>query len=377
MILGHLNGNDIKMETNSIKDKKILFICFPFYEYEKLIKKELENLGAEVDFYPGKFHKEDFRDNSNFIVAFVSFLLNPLYKKKYTKGLYDYIRAKNKIYDILFVIQTYPASKGLIKKLKTENPLFKSYIYFWDAFSLYNYSNKIKYFDYAFSLDRADCKKHKGLKHLHGFYPDINVNNRKKNIIYDWSYIGSVYPMSSYRIDFINKLIENSKRQNLSFYARLKYYKVKLPNSKFIKLFKNIYYNIFHPKHVSFFRKIQKYLSKNFLFTDTIKLETVLEIQSQSRCIIDINYRKRSGITFQCFPVIAENKKLITTNKYIAYEDFFNPNNILIIDEKDPYIALEFLQKSCVPVDISYLRLDNWLKTIFNIGNIPPRYMIT
>jgi len=355
------------MECNNIINKKILFIAFPFFDYEYLIKKELESLGAEVDFYPGKFHMEDFKDNRHLLSAFFSFLRNPHYREEYTQGLYRYIESKNKIYDVLFVIQTYPASKKLIQKLKVANPKFIGYIYFWDSFSLYNNSDILKYFDYAFSLDRNDCKKHKNLIHLHGFYPHIQ-DNEKKNIIYDWSYIGSVYPMSSYRIDFIYKLIKYSKEQNLSYYAKLKYYNMKIPSSKFIKAIKYLYQFIFHLKTINFYRKINKYSSVGFLSTDTIPLETVIKIQNQSKCVIDINYRKRTGITFQCFPVIARNKKLITTNKSIVHESFYHPNNILIIDEKNPQIDIDFLQRPYIPIDISYLRIDNWLRTIFNYG---------
>jgi hypothetical protein len=360
----------IVMEIDNIKNKKILFIAFPFFNYEYLIKKELENLGADVDYFPGKFHTEDFHDNPHLLSAFISFICNPKYKRNYTRELYCFIESKNKIYDILFVIQTYPASEELIQKLKIANSQFKSYIYFWDSFSLFKNSSKIKYFDYSFSFDKNDCKRHKKLIHLHGFYPHIE-NNGNENIIYDWSYIGSVYPMSSYRIDFINKLIKNSKEQNLSFYARLKYYNIEIQNSGFLKLVRKLYQFIFHPKAINFYRKINKYSSMGFLYTDTITLETVMKIQNQSKCVIDINYRNRTGITFQCFPIIARNKKLITTNKSIVHESFYNPNNILVIDEKKPEIDMEFIQKPCIPVDISYLRIDNWLKIIFK--HPPPK----
>jgi hypothetical protein len=223
----------------------------------------------------------------------------------------------------------------------------------------------MKYFDYAFSLDRNDCKKYKDLIHLHGFYPIINNDAEKEPVVYDWSYIGSVYPMSSYRIDVINALIEDSKKKNLSFYVRIKYQEQSQDKNKIMLLLWKIYQNVFNRKVGKFYKKIKENTIGGYLFTGSIPLEEVMRIQSRSKCVVDIGYRNRAGITFQCFPVIAKAQKLITTNNYIAREDFYRPENIFIIDEKNPQIDIEFLQKPSVSVDIDYLRLDNWLKTIF------------
>jgi len=351
------------MNDDIIKNKKILFISIPHYGYEEVIKREIEKLGAEVDYFPGKFHPESFRENFNFFSALCCFLKNPLYKQKYTRALLEFIDSQAGSYDILFVIQMFPASFKAIKKLKQQNKKIKTYIFFWDKIDLYGCASVIKYFDYAFCFDRSDAKKYPELRFLHDFYLP-HRHEEQRAVIYDWSYIGSLNQISEYRIDFLSKLIEDSKKNNLSYYARLRY-RLPVENKFLLSKLKNCLKYVFLPDVMAYHKKIKNNLYKGFLFSDSITLEETEKIQSRSKCIVDISYRGRYGLTLHCLSAVASNKKLITTNKHIAEEDFYRPDNISIVDEQNPSVDIDFLNKPTVPVDISYLRLDNWLKTIF------------
>ena len=358
---------------DTIKGKKILFINLPFFNYEKIIKVELENSGAEVDYFPAVFHKESVKANAfvSPIIPLLYFLLNPFYKSKYTNKVIHFVKNQNKVYDYLFVIQPLPASKKLITELKRINPQFKSYIYFWDSFDFYDFAHQIKWFDYAYSFDKMDCKKHKGLRHIHNFYID-NSAKKEEDIIYDFSYIGSVYPFSTYKIGIVAKLVEDAKQQRLNYFALMKFYD-NFSNGLFginhilFRIMKKGYLFLFDNPRIRYRKELEENLSKGFLTRTGIPLEETIKIQNQSKAIIDVSYRDRGGITFNAIAAVAYNKKLITTNQYIANESFYHPNNILILDEYHPHIDKNFLNSPLVPVDISHLKLDNWLKTIFNV----------
>ncbi|MDR2233166.1 MAG: hypothetical protein LBE56_08595 [Tannerella sp.] len=355
-----------------IKEKKILLITLPFFNYEKMIQDELEKLGAEVDFYPSKFHKESIRANafvSPFIVM-IYFLLNPFYKRKYTDKVIRYVKAQNKVYDYLFVIQPLTASRRLIIELKRLNPHIKTYIYFWDTFEFFDFSHQIKWFDYAYSFDKTDCSQHKGLRHIHNFYIDNQADNEEVKK-YDFSYIGSVYKFSTYKIDIVNRLLEDAKLQQINYFALMKYvddFSTGLfgINNAFFRMMKTVYLFLFDKPRIGYKKAIEAYLAKGFLSLKGIPLTEATKIQNQSKAIVDISYRNRAGITFNGITAVAYNKKLITTNKYLADESFYRPENILILDEEHPHIDKNFLNTTVKPVDISHLRLDNWLKTIFN-----------
>ena len=62
-------------------------------------------------------------------------------------------------------------------------------------------------------------------------------------------------------------------------------------------------------------------------------------------------------------------KKLITTNINIKYEDFYSPENFLIVDRARPVIPAEFLNTPYKEIEsniINSYSLESWLKKIFD-----------
>ncbi|WP_395598040.1 hypothetical protein AB4P95_26250 [Pseudomonas sp. A1437] len=62
-------------------------------------------------------------------------------------------------------------------------------------------------------------------------------------------------------------------------------------------------------------------------------------------------------------------KKVITTNKSVVDYDFYNPANILVIDENSPVIPEHFITAPYVdipaPIYEKYT-LQGWVKTVFS-----------
>jgi predicted alternative tryptophan synthase beta-subunit len=57
------------------------------------------------------------------------------------------------------------------------------------------------------------------------------------------------------------------------------------------------------------------------------------------------------------------HKKLITTNSDIKNYDFYDENNILIIDTKKPVIPIEFIKKPYIQIPeeiISQYKVSDW-----------------
>lgn len=73
-----------------------------------------------------------------------------------------------------------------------------------------------------------------------------------------------------------------------------------------------------------------------------IPLSEVNENLQNSKVLLDINRIGQSGLTFGVFESINLEKKLITTTADIKKYDFYNPNNILIIDDQNPDILWLF-----------------------------------
>jgi hypothetical protein len=67
--------------------------------------------------------------------------------------------------------------------------------------------------------------------------------------------------------------------------------------------------------------------------------------------------------------VLGARRKLITTNATIKDYDFYNENNIFILDRENPVISAEFIKTKYQEVDRDlYLKysLEYWLNEVFN-----------
>ena len=73
-------------------------------------------------------------------------------------------------------------------------------------------------------------------------------------------------------------------------------------------------------------------------------LEEISKYIDKSKALLDIKRDGQFGLTFRIFESIGLEKKLITTNPDIVNYDFYNPNNILVIDEKNPEIPISFFE---------------------------------
>ena len=91
-----------------------------------------------------------------------------------------------------------------------------------------------------------------------------------------------------------------------------------------------------------------------------------------SKIILDIAHPHQKGLSFRPYETIGLRKKLITTNKDIVNYDFYNPNNIFVIEDIDNItIPLEFFKTDYQEIDIKLrekYHIKNWIHNIIN-GN--------
>ena len=78
----------------------------------------------------------------------------------------------------------------------------------------------------------------------------------------------------------------------------------------------------------------------------------------------------QDGLTFRVFEAIGYHKKLITTNKDIKTYDFYNSNNIYVIDDvKNISIPLSFFETDYEEIPkqiVEKYMLKNWVTTILD-----------
>ena len=95
--------------------------------------------------------------------------------------------------------------------------------------------------------------------------------------------------------------------------------------------------------------------------------EEIADVIDKSKIVLDIQHPKQIGLTMRTIEMLGMNKKLITTNSTIKNYDFYNPNNICVIDRNDIKIDMNFLDTpyQAIKKDVyeSY-SLENWIKSV-------------
>ena len=90
-----------------------------------------------------------------------------------------------------------------------------------------------------------------------------------------------------------------------------------------------------------------------------------------SFAIFDIEHPLQRGLTIRSIEALGAGKKLITTNKSIVEEDFYNPKNIYILDRESLLeIPLSFFDSPFQPIaeDIYYkYSISGWIDEIFQV----------
>jgi hypothetical protein len=320
-----------------LEGKRILFIGIGFYDYDKAIKEEMENAGAIVDYYM-EFEKISFKYK---ILNRVCKKIVENKKKKYQNEIIKNIKEK---YDFIFVIRGENLLKDFFINLKQKIKNAKYILYEWDSLAmLKNYQNIKEYFDIIYSFDRIDCIANKEMRFLPLFYREktMEENIIEKDI--DISFIGG-YHDDSDRLKILSEVKKKCDEIGLKSFLCIV---------------------------MSWPRYIKNIASAKGLIVSLKKMEysKYIDIMNRSRVILDIEHQKQKGLTMRTIEMVANNKKIITTNKDILNYDFYNSSNIDIIERDQIKISKEFIDKEYQAIDdaiIENYNLKNWIKKIFN-----------
>jgi|SaaInl8_200m_RNA_FD_contig_71_882819_length_2690_multi_5_in_0_out_0_1 hypothetical protein len=323
-----------------LKGKTVLLLAPKFFGYELEIKKELEIYGSKVFLYDER-PKNDFFTKVCIRLNLKSFISKNI--DKYYKNIIE--ETKNIKIDYLFLVNPETIDQKVIEYIKKLNPNIKVYTYMWDSIK-----NKRKSLDLLpisdkfFTFDSSDKEIDSSIKFLPLFYiRDYENVSKKKEYKYDISFIGSVH---SDRYSIVKQISKSKFNMFMYFFSP----------SKILFLIQNILYNEF--------RKIEK---DDISFVSLDKKE-IIDIIENSKSVIDIEHPMQNGLTMRTMEMLGAKKKLITTNKNIRDYDFYNDNNIYIIDRNNPIIDKDFINSEYQELDINIYEkysLRNWIKNIF------------
>ncbi len=316
--------------------KKVLIIAPEFMGYVVKIADNLKknkNLIVTDIHIPTYQYKKKSLKVKNFFLKKISKDIKFAYRENYINSI-----IRDEKYDIILIIRPDLFAIKTLEQLKSKTQYFKTY--FFDG--IYRFPRKLKslhLFNEIYSFEPNDCKKFGFLPITNFIYDDslIHSNDQKnKNFKY------SVFNITSYdkkRFKLLLKIAAILKKQKQE-------YKIIVKTNK-------------------------KILSNGLvdIICEPMNLENTKILLNDSICMLDFGVLKEHrGLTFRIFEAMGLEKKIITNNSDIANYDFYDPNNILIIDEKNINIPLSFLTSEYNPIPKNIYNkytLDAWSKKVF------------
>lgn len=182
---------------------------------------------------------------------------------------------------------------------------------------------------------------------------------------YDIAFVGSVHKKGTYNRPFILKYINYfCNRNNLRAYLHLVSdgYRDRQPS-----LIKRLYRGIVDGRYN---KEIEDGKARGYIHSNKLSLDEIDRIYNESKIVLDINHPDRQGMTINCITALGKGKKLITTNRRIKEESFYDSRQIYVLDEHNPLLKIDFFYSDYEPVDISHLSIENWLSHIFNVSDL-------
>lgn len=316
-----------------LKNKKILFIGPQFYDYHNKIIKEMENFGAKVTYYSEVQFDIKYR-----IAKKINTKLKKQFEKKYLNKILNEVSKEE--YDIFLLIEGGIITPDFLIKLR--NKCKKAYfvMYQWDSLENNNYLENIRYFNKVFTFDPVDSKKY-NLEYLPLFFTKENGGG-KRNKNYDIIFIGSFH---GDRLKIIKKIIKECKKKGLKFYYYI--YIEKLALFKFLFLGRISLFDL-------------KYFS-----TKSLSDMQILKMYKGAKAVLDITNVRQNGLTIRTFEALALKLKLITTNKNILNESFYDKNNTQVINRNNPVLNINFFKTSFNErKKIKNYSINHWIKSL-------------
>lgn len=331
-----------------MKNKNILYIGTPFFNYYQEIIKEFEKREYSVDYY------NDRPTESSFVKGIIKIrqsMMSSLIQKYFDKIMAE---TKEKSYDLVFIVNCKVFTPAMILQLKSSQKSARFILYMWDSLTLYPNSRElIPVFDRVYSFDLEDCKRVEALTFLPLFYSSAYGKlgqEETEEREYDMVSVCTAHPN---RYKMMHELFPVLEAKGIRIFSYMYLSKLQyMYNRVFVLEFKGA-------------------KSSEFKYKPLSQHEN-LAVLKKSNIVFDMQHNKQSGLTMRTIETVGAKKKLITTNTNIKKYDFYNENNIFVMDEHNMSGIEQFINYEYEPICYDIYQkysLHNWIQTIITETN--------
>lgn len=303
---------------------KILIIAEHFFGYEERIKNRLQQRNYEVDL------------KYLFVPSSSDRIKKKIFGKDYPlDAYYEKLLDHRKNYDFLLVINGKNMPVRFVEKLSSTLMNASKVLYIWDDMENLDQTEAFyQIFDRKYTYSKFDADKSSGISFLPFFFSH-DTENYDREI--DVSFVGSLH---SDRYKTITQFKRNNPSLNCSFYL-------------YTDVMSYLKYCTGTPVNEVKFKKLdyEKYIS----------------LLSKSKAVLELPHPTQKNITTRAIEALGTRTKLITTSVAVKEYDFYNPNNIFILNEENGSELKEWInvgyEENDAKVREKYT-MDSWLDHI-------------
>lgn len=324
---------------------KICLISFDFWGYDQYIVHELKNRGIEAHHINiGSFGHKNIRARllNTFSKIFLNRNLKYEKRQEFVKQTIEKLGHQDKI----LIINPETLEPQTIEFVSKYCQQLMAYLY--DSLDRCPAQNVLHFFDKIFSFDHQDVEKY-GFEKITNFNYLEHLPKESQHPNLDLFYITS---FDKTRNTIIKPLCQKLSQLGIRS-------KIVVVGKKGWKL-----------KWKSLFRKKLENISVQYRKKPTTTKAT-LEEYKNAAVLLDLMRSGQTGLSFRVFEAMAMEKKIMTNNPEIKNYDFYNPQNILILEEDFSNIEPQFFttpyQKIPQEIYDKYI-LKNWVEYVFNIN---------
>jgi hypothetical protein len=335
-------------------NRDILLVAPKYYGYEDVISAALVKGGDNVTFIENKaFQYDPINRGTKWFTTFLCL------KNRYIRT--TLIPVSQKKFDVCFFINLFSFDPAIIKNLRLSNPSIRCVLYLWDNIRGYKWQQFFSYFDEIYCFDPVESEQF-NLKYLPNFYPDIQPALSSE---FD---LCSIASLQVHRLKKLTQIVQSAEKSNSKFFfylylprqhSRLKY---NWAVYQATKLFPNRFTG-----YKYMYGLISRSIENELVKHDPISLSNAIDVMGRSKCIVDLPYPWQTGSTQRVINALALNKKVITSNESAVKESFYDPEFIKVVPLSEFSIDWNWInRKTETSLDLSSLRIDNWLKRLLS-----------
>ena len=319
---------------------KICVISFDFWGYDALIVETLKEKGIEANHIKiGAVSYENFGERLTNFFSKVFLGKNLKYQKRQKFVIEQLDKLGHQ--DQILVLNADTFDHSTLEYMKKRTNRFIIFLY--DNLDRCPVQDKLHFFDKIYSFDDKDIEKH-GFEKLTNYNYLPFLSQEKQNPSEDALYITSYDKKRIKQLEILSRKFEE---------LRLKF-------------------DLYVIGKKSWKNQLMKPFSKNkIVFTrKRISHENLPEFYKRTKVILDLMRENQYGLSFRVFEAMALEKKIITDNEKIKNYDFYNPNNILVLNKDFSNITKEFFETpyQSLPEEIyKKYTLEKWVERVFNL----------